>query len=77
MIATTYATPKAVYTVREIECDLGGRGFEVEKDSDSEPALYHVHLAAEGDARCDCLGCLRWGHCKHCDTVRQLVNAAA
>lgn len=34
---------------------------------------YHVCLADEGHS-CECMGFLRWGHCKHTDAVARLQD---
>jgi hypothetical protein len=33
-------------------------------------ATYDVALMDHGPS-CECMGFLRWGHCKHCDTLRR------
>jgi hypothetical protein len=51
------------YVVREIRCDIGGRGFEVHKLGLGE--LYHVRVGRRIDCSCECLGFLRHARCKH------------
>jgi hypothetical protein len=58
------------YTVLELPCEIGGRGFEVSNLSNLE--IYHVHVHGR-DRSCDCVGHLRHGHCKHADGLARLV----
>ncbi len=51
------------YTVHEIPCDIGGRGFEVHKLGLG--TLYHVRVGRPDDCSCECLGFLRYGRCRH------------
>jgi hypothetical protein len=51
------------YTVREIPCDIGGRGFAVHRLGLG--TLYHVRVGEPSDCSCECLGFLAHGHCKH------------
>ena len=51
------------YTLHEIRCDIGGRGFEVHRLGLGE--LYHVRVGRAADCSCECLGFLRHGHCRH------------
>lgn len=51
------------YTVRELPCEIGGRGFAVHKMGLG--TLYHVRAGEPADCSCECLGFLRHGYCKH------------
>ena len=51
------------YAVREIPCEIGGRGFAVHRLGMG--TLYHVRVGVPEDQSCECLGFLRWGRCKH------------
>ena len=62
------------YYIRRIDHDFGTDAFEVEKFAIQGGEVYHVMLSADGDT-CDCPGHTRWSHCKHLDTVRELVAA--
>jgi hypothetical protein len=56
-----------------------GEGFALEKARDAATearTVYHVHLTDEGHT-CDCLGFLRWEHCKHADGVAVLKSRNA
>jgi hypothetical protein len=51
------------YTLHEIPCEIGGRGFAVHKLGLGE--LYHVRVGEPDDCSCECLGFLRQGRCRH------------
>jgi hypothetical protein len=51
------------YTLHEIRCDIGGRGFEVHRLGLGN--LYHVRVGEPADCSCECLGYLAHGHCRH------------
>jgi hypothetical protein len=51
------------YTLREIPCEIGGRGFAVHRLGLGH--LYHVRVGRPHDCSCECLGFLRWGRCRH------------
>jgi hypothetical protein len=51
------------YTLHEIECEIGGRGFAVHKLGLG--TLYHVRVGREEECSCECLGYLRHGYCRH------------
>src|SRR5262245_6394510 len=51
------------YTLREIPCEIGGRGFAVHRLGLGN--LYHVRIGRRTDCSCECLGFLAHGRCKH------------
>jgi hypothetical protein len=59
----TVGNKSQFYAVREIRCEIGGRGFAVHRLGMG--TLYHVRVGKPGDCECECLGWLRWGKCKH------------
>jgi hypothetical protein len=59
------------YTVVELPCEIGGRGFEVSNMSSME--IYHTRIHGR-DRSCDCLGHYRHGHCKHADGLARLIT---
>lgn len=59
------------YTLRELPCEIGGRGFAVHRLGMGN--LYHVRVACV-DPSCECLGFLRWGRCKHVAGLAALVR---
>jgi len=71
------------YRVEEFACD-GGRGFTLRKlagGSDPTTESYDVFLPFEETAdagfaweTCDCHGFERFGHCKHVDAIRAIVD---
>jgi hypothetical protein len=60
------------YTFREIQCEIGGRGFAVHRLG--RGTLYHVRVGAPDDSSCECMGFLRWGRCKHVAGLTALIE---
>ncbi|VTS08348.1 SWIM zinc finger family protein [Tuwongella immobilis] len=61
------------YTLREIPCEIGGRGFAVHRLGLGD--LYHVRIGDPVDCSCECLGFLRHGDCKHVRGLLALLQA--
>jgi hypothetical protein len=53
----------AFYAVREVVCDIGGRGFEVHRLGLG--TLYHVRVGTPSECSCECKGFLYHGQCRH------------
>lgn len=68
----TVGTKSQFYAVREIRCEIGGRGFAVHRLGMG--TLYHVRVGKPADCECECLGWLRWGKCKHVSGLLALVR---
>jgi hypothetical protein len=51
------------YTLHEIPCDIGGRGFEVHRLGLG--TLYHVRIGPPDECSCECQGFLYRGQCRH------------
>jgi hypothetical protein len=52
-----------------------GTAFRLEKFASQGGEVYDVNLDPEhGRCSCDCLGMLRWGHCKHIDSLLALTG---
>lgn len=60
------------YVLREIPCEIGGRGFAVHRLGLGN--LYHVRVGKPDDTSCECLGFLRWGRCKHVAGLKALIR---
>ncbi len=60
------------YTFREMRCDIGGRGFSIHRLGQGE--LYHVRVGKPEDTSCECMGFLRWDHCKHVAGLKSLIK---
>jgi hypothetical protein len=60
------------YTLHEIPCEIGGRGFVVHKLGLG--SLYHVRVGEPKDCSCECLGFLRHGACRHILGLRALIE---
>jgi hypothetical protein len=75
-VEITTGKDTAVYAVKPVRSDIGGRGFEVVKQGEvdlGESGWYQVLVHGEESA-CTCKGHLRWGHCKHCWALSRLVQ---
>ena len=51
------------YTLREIPCEIGGRGFAVHRTGLG--TLYHVRVGRPAECSCECMGFLYRGQCRH------------
>jgi hypothetical protein len=60
------------YTLREIPCEIGGRGFAVHRLGLG--TLYHVRVGRPEDCSCECLGFLRHGRCRHIQGLLALMQ---
>ena len=58
------------YLVHPLPIDpaVGSRAFRFAKQT-GDRAVYDMRVDGEG-LHCECLGFLRWGHCKHCQTLQ-------
>jgi hypothetical protein len=73
---------RVFYTLKEIPCDIGGRGFRLDKTleasgSDREESSYDVRVDGERDGSCTCKGFTYHKHqkpCKHIAAVQALVQ---
>ena len=63
VICVTLAEQATCYAVREIPCEIGGRGFAVHRTGLGN--LYHVRVGPPEDCSCECRGFLYHGHCRH------------
>jgi hypothetical protein len=54
--------------------DTDGRGTCSANPDEDGPESYDVNLSPDGKHRCECLGFLRWGHCKHVNGLAVLVE---
>ena len=72
VFCVTVGELSSFYAVREIRCDIGGRGFAVHRLGLGE--LYHVRVGEPCDSSCECLGFLRHGHCRHVLGLRALIE---
>jgi hypothetical protein len=59
----TVGTDSVFYTMHEIPCEIGGRGFAVHRLGLG--TLYHVRVGDAPDCSCECKGFLYHGHCRH------------
>jgi hypothetical protein len=52
-----------LYTIKEIRCDIGGRGFAIHRIGLGN--LFHTRVGQRRDCDCDCLGFLKNSRCRH------------
>ncbi len=63
VFCVTVGDETAFYTLHELPCEIGGRGFAVHKTGLGD--LYHVRIGAPEDCSCECKGFLYRGYCRH------------
>ncbi len=68
----TIGNKSQFYAFREIPCEIGGRGFAVHRLG--QGTLYHIRVGDPEENSCECLGFLRWGHCKHTAGLAALIK---
>ncbi len=73
VVCITIGKQTTFYTLREIPCEIGGRGFAVHRTGLG--TLYHVRVGAPEDCSCECLGYLRHGYCRHLLGLQALMQA--
>jgi hypothetical protein len=73
IVCVVLGKDSSFYTLREIPCEIGGRGFAVHRTGLG--SLYHVRVGAPEDCSCECLGFLRHGYCKHVLGLQALCQA--
>ena len=60
------------YTLFEIPCEIGGRGFVVHRLGVG--TRYDVRVASTEDCSCECMGFLAHGRCKHVTGLLELMR---
>jgi hypothetical protein len=73
VFCVTVGETQAFYTVHEIPCQIGGRGFAIHRLGLGN--LYHVRVGTAEDCSCECMGFLAHGYCRHILGLRALVEA--
>lgn len=75
LIRITVGKLTVAYLIREVPADCHYAGYELVKSCTGE--VYHVALDLTGDRHsCECLGFLKWNHCKHVEGLLALRHAA-
>jgi hypothetical protein len=74
VFCVTSGKEAAFYTMHEIPCEIGGRGFALHRTGLG--TLYHVRVGEPDDCSCECLGFLRHGYCKHVLGLQALIAAS-
>jgi hypothetical protein len=73
VFCVTIGEEASFYTLHEIPCEIGGRGFAVHRTGLG--TLYHVRVGTPEDCSCECMGFLRHGYCKHVLGLQALIGA--
>jgi hypothetical protein len=61
------------YALRELRCDIGGRGFAVHRLGLG--TLYHVRIGSPAECSCECEGFVYRSQCRHVLGLLALVRA--
>ena len=61
------------YTVREVDCDIGGRGFLLQRLEGGD--VYQVRVGETRDCECSCRAFVKWRFCKHLYGVIAMLGA--
>ena len=72
VFSVTVRDRSSFYTLHEIPCAIGGRGFAVHRLGLG--TLYHVRVGRREDCSCECLGFLYRGRCRHILGLLALVR---
>ena len=72
VFSVTVSNRACYYTLHEIACEIGGRGFAVHRTGLG--TLYHVRIGAPRDCSCECKGFLYRGHCRHVLGLMALIR---
>jgi hypothetical protein len=73
VFCVTLGDEASFYTLHEISCEIGGRGFAVHRTGLGN--LYHVRVGTAEECSCECLGFLRHGCCRHVQGLVALIQA--
>jgi hypothetical protein len=73
VICVTVGDASTIYALREIPCEIGGRGFAVNRLGLGDQ--YHVRIDTPEDSTCECMGFCRYGYCRHVLGLLALVQA--
>jgi len=73
VVQITMGKKNGFYAVKEIPCEIGGRGFAMHRLGVAP--LYYVRVGRPEDGSCECKGYYRHGHCKHVQGLTALIDA--
>ncbi len=73
VISITKGKVSCLYTIMEIPCFIGGRGFAVHRTGMGN--LYHVRVGKPIDCTCECNGFLYRNTCRHIQSLSALIRA--
>ena len=71
-IIITIGGKRQGYLFCQVECTIGGTGWELVKCGTDE-TIYHVRIDGQ-QLECDCPGGTYHGHCKHSSAVKKLID---
>ncbi len=63
VFSVTVSNRACYYTLHEIDCEIGGRGFAIHRTGLG--TLYHVRIGSPRECSCECKGFLYRGCCRH------------
>jgi hypothetical protein len=72
VFCVTVGAKSTFYTLHEIPCFIGGRGFAVHRLGLG--VLYHVRIGRPEECSCECKGFLFRGYCRHVLGLLALVR---
>ncbi|HEY2787614.1 MAG TPA: hypothetical protein VGJ05_21840 [Fimbriiglobus sp.] len=73
VVRITAGKKSAFYAVKELPCEIDGRGFAMHRLGVSP--LYHVRIGKPEDVSCECMGFLARGVCRHVLGLQALADA--
>src|SRR5262245_25320739 len=73
VVRITLGKKHGFYAVKEIQSEIGGRGFAMHRLGVAP--LYYVRVGRPEDSSCECKGFYRHGHCKHVQGLKALSDA--
>jgi hypothetical protein len=72
VFCVTVGPRSCFYTLHEIPCEIGGRGFAVHRTGLG--TLYHVRVGEPNDCSCECKGFLFRNSCRHVLGLMALIG---
>ena len=73
VFSVTVGNRPCFYTLHEIACEIGGRGFAIHRTGLG--TLYHVRVGRPTDCTCECKGFLYRNSCRHILGLLALIRA--
>ena len=73
IFSVTVGQRSCFYTLHELPCEIGGRGFAVHRTGLG--TLFHVRVGQPNDCSCECKGYLYRNSCRHILGLLALIKA--